>query len=337
MILRHYPFVYLYVFAVTTLSLTQCMISVQSFSQSSRPTSCSSSVSGSMKPVIASCSTFSFLPNDLSTSREKSCTTMNMIWGKQESEKLVKEEEQVRTPSPAVWSFDLRRNGVMPDNSDFMEEAKVDFLDEVKASEQGQNGGLKSLFLISSVGAVTYFLSGQHDSFPMNIIFAGQNLFSDPTTTLENIVCQIETMGNLGILYFGIFYTLAEILAIPAFPLTASAGYLFGVKTGTAIVLLSASIAASASFLIGRTALRPYVEGLLEKYPKFKAMDKVIGKEGFRLILLLRLSPLFPFALSNYLYGVTSVDFISYFWGTLLGFLPGTVSGNIYPHLFKFD
>ena len=258
-----------------------------------------------------------------------------MIWGgsggsssKQELETRNQEDvnDSFNGNSFAQMVSSVFDNENMPDNTRLIDEAKDEFLDEVKASEQGQSGGVKALFLLASVGAVTYFLSGQHDSFPMNIVFAAQNFLSDPTATLENIVEQVGTMGNLGIFYFFLFYTLAEVLAIPAIPLTASAGYLFGLKVGTATVLLSASVAASISFLIGRTALRPYVEGLLEKYPKFKALDKIIGKDGFRLILLLRLSPLFPFALSNYLYGVTSVDFLSYFWGTLLGFAPGTIA-----------
>lgn len=55
-------------------------------------------------------------------------------------------------------------------------------------------------------------------------------------------------------------------------------------------------------------------------------MDKAIGKEGFKIILLLRLSPIFPFALSNYFYGVTAVNFVDYITGTMLGFLPGTLA-----------
>jgi uncharacterized membrane protein YdjX (TVP38/TMEM64 family) len=89
---------------------------------------------------------------------------------------------------------------------------------------------------------------------------------------------------------------------------------------------LSASIAAAVSFLIGRTFLREYVEKLLEDYPDFKKIDKAIGEEGFKLMLLLRLSPVFPFALSNYLYGVTSIKFWPYFFGTMIGFTPGTIA-----------
>lgn len=74
------------------------------------------------------------------------------------------------------------------------------------------------------------------------------------------------------------------------------------------------------------TQNRQQVEGLLDENPKFRALDKAIAKEGFKVILLLRLSPIFPFALSNYLYGVTSVDFVEYMMGTLIGFFPGTLA-----------
>ena len=133
-------------------------------------------------------------------------------------------------------------------------------------------------------------------------------------------------MGPMGILYFGLFYTVAEVLGIPALPLTASAGYLFGLAEGTAVVLTSASIAAAFAFVIGRTFLRSYVETVLEEYPEFQKMDKAIGKEGFKLMVLLRLSPIFPFSLSNYLYGASSVGFWQYFFGTLIGFAPGTLA-----------
>lgn len=68
------------------------------------------------------------------------------------------------------------------------------------------------------------------------------------------------------------------------------------------------------------------MEGALAENPKFRSIDKAIGVEGFKIILLLRLSPIFPFALSNYLYGVTSVDFWEYMAGTLIGFFPGTLA-----------
>lgn len=148
---------------------------------------------------------------------------------------------------------------------------------------------------------------------------------SDPPGSFDEIISSLDGMDKQkAVVYFGIFYVLAEILAIPAFPLTAASGYLFGAFPGTATCLFSAAIAASISFVIGKTLLRGYVEDVLDENPKFRSMDRAIEKEGFKLMVLLRLSPLFPFALSNYLYGASSIRFPSYFFGTILGFAPGT-------------
>jgi len=119
------------------------------------------------------------------------------------------------------------------------------------------------------------------------------------------------------------------VLAIPVFPLTASSGYLFGLIPGTATVLISATIAACISFYIGRTVLRGWASKVTNDWPKWKAIDGAISKQGFKVILLLRLSPLLPFAVSNYLYGITSVDFLSFFAATFIGFAPGTL-GIVY-------
>jgi len=159
-----------------------------------------------------------------------------------------------------------------------------------------------------------------------SLVGSVKDFLADPGAALDYVVELTDSMGTLGIAYFGVAYCIAEILAVPAIPLTASAGYLFGPVKGTAIVLLSASIAAGLSFQIGRTLLRDYVENLLKDYPKFAKIDKAIGKEGFKLMLLLRLSPIFPFALSNYLYGASSIKFPAFFFGTLLGFAPGTLA-----------
>ena len=159
-----------------------------------------------------------------------------------------------------------------------------------------------------------------------SLVASAQDAFADPGAALDRVVDSVDSMGTLGIAYFGVAYCIAEILAVPAIPLTASAGYLFGPIKGTAIVLFSAAIAAGVSFQIGRTLLRDFVEEQLKDYPKFAKIDKAIGREGFKLMLLLRLSPIFPFALSNYLYGASSINFPAFFGGTILGFAPGTLA-----------
>jgi len=135
---------------------------------------------------------------------------------------------------------------------------------------------------------------------------------------------RVQDMGPSGMIYFMAVYVAAEVLALPAVPLTASAGYLFGAVQGTGIVLIAATIAAGISFLIGRFLLRGWVESIASESEQFRAIDNAVKREGFKIILLLRLSPIFPFALSNYFYGLTAVDFFPYLAATLLGFAPGT-------------
>lgn len=73
---------------------------------------------------------------------------------------------------------------------------------------------------------------------------------------LTSSLSRIEELGPEGVVYFGALYVLAEVLIIPAIPLTTAAGFLFGVAGGTAVVLTSATFAAAISFQLGRTLLR---------------------------------------------------------------------------------
>ena len=141
---------------------------------------------------------------------------------------------------------------------------------------------------------------------------------------INESINKISSLGFYGYLYFAAIYIAAEILAIPAMPLTASSGYLFGLIPGTLIVLSSATAAACISFYIGRTFFKSWAQKMISSSKRWKAIDKAITKEGFKVILLLRLSPLLPFAISNYIYGVTSVNFWSFLTATFLGFAPGT-------------
>lgn len=216
--------------------------------------------------------------------------------------------------------------------------AKFSDVDIENFSSDTESNSSESLFLAGATAlavASALFLASPEGSFadPSTIVAtlssqvaSAQEILADPGAALDRVVELTDSMGNLGMAYFGVAYCIAEILAVPAIPLTASAGYLFGPLKGTAVVLLSASIAAAVSFQIGRTLLRDYVENILKDYPKFAKIDKAIGREGFKLMLLLRLSPIFPFALSNYLYGASSINFPAFFTGTLLGFAPGTLA-----------
>ena len=186
-------------------------------------------------------------------------------------------------------------------------------------SESGNNSNSKWKIIVPVVAvlAIAGLLGANH---------AGRIDFGP---ILERTVTKIASLGPYGYLYFAAVYILAEVLAIPAMPLTASSGYLFGLFPGFLTVLTSATVGACISFFIGRTLLRGWALKIASGSSKWRAIDKAIGKEGFKVILLLRMSPLLPFAISNYLYGLTSVDFWSYLAATFIGFAPGTL-GVVY-------
>nr|KYP69101.1 TVP38/TMEM64 family membrane protein slr0305 family [Cajanus cajan] len=141
-------------------------------------------------------------------------------------------------------------------------------------------------------------------------------IYRDPINSfLNQLSVFIEGYGPAGYALFVAVYAGLEILAIPAIPLTMSAGLLFGSVIGTIIVSISGTVAASVAFLIARYFARERIVKLVEGNKKFLAIDKAIGENGFRVVTLLRLSPLLPFSLGNYLYGLTSVKFIPYVLG----------------------
>lgn len=144
--------------------------------------------------------------------------------------------------------------------------------------------------------------------------------------SLISLTKWFETLGPGAVVLYSALYFVLELLAVPALPLTLGAGYLFGVLKGTISVSISSSLAAAAAFLIARYGLRDTVSNLATRYPKFRAIDRAIGREGFKFVFLLRLSPLLPFSISNYLYGLTSVNFTQFCFASWLGMLPGTIA-----------
>jgi len=115
------------------------------------------------------------------------------------------------------------------------------------------------------------------------------------------------------------------VLFVPGSILTLGAGFLFGVVYGTIAVSIGSVLGATASFLIGRTLLRGAMEKRIAAYPRFQAIDRAVGEQGFKIVLLTRLSPVFPFNLLNYAFGLTKVRLWQYVLASLIGMIPGTL------------
>src|SRR5262249_8516999 len=134
----------------------------------------------------------------------------------------------------------------------------------------------------------------------------------------------IRDAGTTGMAVFVLAYVVACILLLPGLILTLGAGFAYGVALGIPLVWVSANIGAAAAFVLGRTLARDRIAARVAGNPKFAAIDRAVGREGLKIVLLTRLSPAFPFNLLNYAYGLTQVTFRDYTIGSLVGMIPGT-------------
>jgi uncharacterized membrane protein YdjX (TVP38/TMEM64 family) len=133
----------------------------------------------------------------------------------------------------------------------------------------------------------------------------------------------VQRFGVLGIVVFGVAYILAVVVLTPAWPLTVAAGFIFGFWA-IPLVVVVATLGATLAFLMARYALRDRVEAMTRDRPLLRALDKAIEDEGAKVVVLLRLSPLVPFNLQNYFFGVTQVHLGAYLISTFFGIMPGS-------------
>lgn len=123
-----------------------------------------------------------------------------------------------------------------------------------------------------------------------------------------------------------LFYIAACVLMLPGGIITIAAGFLFGAVWGTVVVSAGSTLGATAAFLVGRTFARGWVRRKVAGRPRFAAIDDAVCRQGFKIVLLTRLSPIFPFNLQNYAYGLTGVRLTRYMLASWIGMLPGTVA-----------
>jgi uncharacterized membrane protein YdjX (TVP38/TMEM64 family) len=135
----------------------------------------------------------------------------------------------------------------------------------------------------------------------------------------------IAGLGPWGPVIFVLLYIAATVLFLPGLILTLGAGFVFGVVKGSIIVSIAATLGATAAFLVGRYLARDWVSKKIEGNTKFKAIDEAVGREGWKIVGLTRLSPAFPFNLLNYAFGLTRVSLRDYFFASWIGMMPGTV------------
>ncbi len=155
----------------------------------------------------------------------------------------------------------------------------------------------------------------------------------NPQELLRNALQWVDNLGAITLLgidfaiapvAFMLIYIVATVAFLPGSVLTLGAGVVFGILQGAIYVLIGATVGATLAFLIGRYLAREWISTKIAGNQKFRAIDQAVGKEGFKIVLLTRLSPIFPFNLLNYGLGVTGVSLKDYVLASI-GMIPGTI------------
>jgi uncharacterized membrane protein YdjX (TVP38/TMEM64 family) len=127
----------------------------------------------------------------------------------------------------------------------------------------------------------------------------------------------VESLGVWGPVAFVAVYVLGVICLMPVFLLTIAGGAVFGVMRSSLFVMTGSLTGALFAFLIARYLARDIVARHIAKHPKLLAIDRAVGVHGRRLVLFLRLSPVVPFVLTNYVLGASRVRLPDFMIGTL--------------------
>jgi len=125
---------------------------------------------------------------------------------------------------------------------------------------------------------------------------------------LKSALNWVDSLGFWGPVIFGFIYIFSCVFLLPGSVLTLGAGTLFGVVKGSIYVSIASTLGATVAFLVGRYLARNWVAKKIEGNEKFKSIDEAVAGEGWKIVGLTRLSPIFPFNLLNYAYGLTKVS-----------------------------
>jgi uncharacterized membrane protein YdjX (TVP38/TMEM64 family) len=135
----------------------------------------------------------------------------------------------------------------------------------------------------------------------------------------------VQGIGPWGAVLFAAAYVPAAVLFLPGSLLTLGAGFVFGLAKGTIIASLGSTAGAAAAFMAARSLAHDWVASHVAQRPTLAAIGRAVETDGFKIVLLTRLSPVFPYNLLNYGYGLTSVPFRTYVIASWVGMLPGTI------------
>jgi uncharacterized membrane protein YdjX (TVP38/TMEM64 family) len=134
----------------------------------------------------------------------------------------------------------------------------------------------------------------------------------------------IEGLGVWGPVFYILLYVIFTVCLVPGSPMTVGAGAAFGVVAGALLASVAATLGATSAFLVSRYCARGWVERKIRERPTYAAIDQAVARDGWKIVMLTRLSPVFPFVILNYVFGLTHVPLRHYVLASWVGMLPGS-------------
>ncbi|MDH3692178.1 MAG: TVP38/TMEM64 family protein [Gammaproteobacteria bacterium] len=153
--------------------------------------------------------------------------------------------------------------------------------------------------------------------------------FFDLQSHVVRVLEWLDTLGVWAPALFIVIDMLVVVFLVPGIMVTMGAGFLFGVVNGSLYVVIATTLGATIAFTIARCLLGGSMASYLRTHPRLSLIDEALAGGGWKIVLITRLIPFFPFKLSNYFFGVTQFCTRDFVMGTFLGIWPITVV-NVY-------
>ncbi|KPK87418.1 MAG: hypothetical protein AMJ94_17115 [Deltaproteobacteria bacterium SM23_61] len=145
---------------------------------------------------------------------------------------------------------------------------------------------------------------------------------------VERLDALFQSLGARAPTAFILIWIVACVILLPGLPISLVGGLVFGAVWGSVWTTVGANLGAASAFLIGRYAARSMVEGWIDRNQSLKKIDEGVKHQGWRMLMITRLVPLFPFNLQNYVYGLTDIPLRTYVLVTLPCMIPATIAYN---------
>jgi len=143
---------------------------------------------------------------------------------------------------------------------------------------------------------------------------------------IMNLKAWIDGLGALGPLAYILLFIAACLFFLPGLPVALLGGLAFGPVLGALWASIGSTIGATAAFLVARYVARDMVEGWAQANPIFKKIDDGVASQGWRMLMITRLVPLFPFNIQNYAYGLTKIGLATYVLVSWICMMPGSIA-----------